>query len=409
MSSTAGSGTSEAGELGAFREELRRFIAEHKPPPPGFKLPQSFLEVESPEQFAWLRDWQRTVYDGGYLGFDVPEEYGGRGVDPERRRIVQEELTRARAPFFVNLIALTWVAPTLLAYGTEEQKRRLLKPLLRADEIWCQGFSEPGAGSDLASLTTRAVRTQDGWQVTGHKVWTTLAHHAKWMILLARTNPDVNKYLGLSYFLFPMDAPAVQVKPLVKMTGEGGFNQVFIDQAPMPADCLLGEEGQGWQIAMTTLMFERGAAAGSGRERASGFVVGIKRLLAVARHATRDGRPALEDPVFRDRISELLVLAHAMAFSAARSGVPGLCEDRPFALPLMSKLTASEWNQRLTELACEMLGPDAALWLGDTNAPFSAEWPRAYMNSFGMTIGGGTSEILRNIIGERVLGLPKSK
>jgi len=401
--------TDGAEELDAFRNEVRRFIAEHKPEPPPFKLPQSFLEVESPEQFEYLRDWQRTVYDAGYLGFDVPEEYGGRGVDANRRRIVQEELTRARAPFFVNLIALTWVAPTLLAFGSEPQKRRLLKPLLRCDEVWCQGFSEPGAGSDLASLETRAERTPDGWLVTGHKVWTTLAHHARWMILLARTEPDVNKYLGLSYFLFPMDAPGVTVQPLVKMTGEGGFNQVLLERAPMPADALLGEAGQGWQIAMTTLTFERGAAQGSGRERASAFVAGIERLRALAQRVKRDSRPAAEDPVFRDRIAELYVQAHAMAFSAARSGVPGLCADRPFALPLMSKLTASEWNQRLAELACEMLGPDAALWLGDANAPFAAEWPRAYMNSFGMTIGGGTSEILRNILGERVLGLPKSK
>jgi len=399
----------ESPALGSFRAEVRAWIATNRPAAPSFKLPQSFLEVESPEQFEFLRDWQQKVYDAGYLGFDVPEEYGGRGVNRDKHRIVQEELTRARAPFFVNLIALTWVAPTLLAYGTEAQKQRLLKPLLRCDEIWCQGFSEPGAGSDLASLQTRAVRTQDGWEVTGHKVWTTLAHHAKWMILLARTNPDGNKYAGLSYFLFPIDAPGVTVQPLVKMTREGGFNQVLFDRAPMPAEALLGEAGQGWQIAMTTLMFERGASEGSGRERATGFLVGIRRLLAVARATERDGRPVAEDPVFRDRIASLYAEAHALALSAARSGVPGLCTERPLALPLMSKLTASEWNQRASELACEMLGSDASLWLGDPDAPFSADWPRAYMNSFGMTIGGGTSEILRNILGERVLGLPKSK
>jgi alkylation response protein AidB-like acyl-CoA dehydrogenase len=396
----------ESAGLQAFRREVQDWIRNNKPDKPAFKLPQSFLEVESREQFNYLRDWQRKVYDAGYLGFDVPEEYGGRGVDRDRQRIVTQELIKARAPFFVNFIGLNWAGPVILAYGTEEQKKRLLGPLLSADEIWCQGFSEPGSGSDLASLTTRAVHTADGYEVTGHKVWTTLAHVAKWMILLARTDPDANKYAGLSFFLFPMDAPGVSVQPLVKMTGEGGFNQVIFDAAPMPADALLGEEGQGWQVAMTTLMFERGAAGDTGRERAAGFIEQIKRLVTVA-GTRRDGAPALADPVFRDRIAALWVEAQAMALGASRP--EELSAQRPLALPLMSKLCASEWNQRLAELACEMLGADAALWLGDPDAPFDAEWPRAYMNSFGMTIGGGTSEILRNVIGERVLGLPKSK
>ncbi len=397
----------EAPELQAFRNEVRAWILANKPGKPAFKLPQSFLEVESEEQFDYLRDWQRKVYDAGYLGFDVPEEYGGRGVDRDRQRIVMQELIKARAPFFVNFIGLNWAGPVILTYGTEEQKKRMLRPLLRADEIWCQGFSEPGSGSDLASLTTRAVRTGDGYEVTGHKVWTTLAHVSKWMILLARTDPDAHKYAGLSFFLFPMDAPGVAVQPLVKMTGEGGFNQVIFDAAPMPADALLGEEGQGWQVAMTTLMFERGAAGDTGRERAAGFIEQIKRLASVAAEARRDGAPAADDPVFRDRAAQLWIEAQAMALGASRPRA--LSSERPLALPLMSKLVASEWNQRLSELACEMLGADAALWLGDEHAPFAAEWPRAFMNSFGMTIGGGTSEILRNVIGERVLGLPKSK
>jgi hypothetical protein len=396
-------------ELADFRQRVRAWIQEHKPEAPQFKLPQTFLEVESAQQFEYLRDWQRKVYDAGLLGFDTPEEYGGRGIASDKQRAVMQELTRARAPFLVNVIGLFWAGPTILAYGTEQQKARMLPPLLRGDEIWCQGFSEPGAGSDLASLETRAVRVGDAWEVTGHKVWTTLAHVAKWMILLARTNPDVNKYLGLSYFLFPMEARGVTVQPLIKMTGEGGFNQVLFDQAPMSSDALLGEPGQGWQIAMTTLLFERGAVTGSGRERAAAFLVQIERLLSVARYARRDGRAVADDPVFRDRIVQLWIEAQALALGAARAAVDGLCQERPMALPLMSKLASSEWSQRLAELACEMLGTDAALWLGDPNAPFSAEWPRAYMNSFGYTIGGGTSEIQRNILGERVLGLPKSK
>ena len=399
----------ESEEHARFRAEVKDWVAKNKPEPPGFKLPQSFLEVESDQQLEFLLAWQRKVFDAGYVGFDVPEEYGGRGIDPDRHRIVQQELNRARAPFLVNVIGLHWAGPTILAYGTEEQKKRMLKPLLRGDEIWCQGFSEPGAGSDLAGLSTKAVKTDDGYEVTGHKVWTTLAHAAKWMILLARTDPDANKYAGLSYFLFPMDIDGVEVQPLVKMTGEGGFNQVLIDHAKMPKDALLGEEGQGWQVAMTTLLFERGAGESSGRERATALTSQLKRVVSLAKSTQRDGRPVSDDPVFRDRVAQLWAEAEAMALTGYRIGVDGLAGDRPMGLRLMTKLVGSEWNQRLTELACEMLGPDVALWLGDEHAPDKAEWPRGYMNSFGMTIGGGTSEIQRNILGERVLGLPKSK
>lgn len=395
--------------LRKFRAETREWVEKNKPAHPGFKLPQSFLEVESDRQFEFLRDWQMKVFDAGLLGYDVPKEYGGLGIDPERQKVVMQELHRARAPFLVNVIGLHWAGPTILTYGTEEQKKRMLRPMLRCEEIWCQGFSEPGAGSDLASLQTKAVETEGGWKVSGHKVWTTLAHVAKWMILLARTNPEGNKYQGLSYFLFPMDVDGVEVQPLVKMTGEGGFNQVLFDEAAMPKEALLGELGQGWQVAMTTLLFERGAGEGSGRERAAAVVGQIKRLVNLAERTKRDGQPVSADPVFRDRVAKLWCEAQASGMVALRAGVDGLNAERPMGTRLMSKLVMSEWNQRLTELACEMLGPEVGLWLGDPHAPDAAEWPRAYMNSFGMTIGGGTSEIQRNIIGERVLMLPKSK
>ncbi|RMH43687.1 MAG: acyl-CoA dehydrogenase [Deltaproteobacteria bacterium] len=395
--------------LAAFRAEVRNWIAANKPPKPPFKLPQSFLEVESDEQFRYLRDWQRKVYDAGYLGWDVPQEYGGRGVDRDRHAIVMQELMRADAPFLVNTIGLQWAGPTILTYGTEAQKKKYLPGILSADEIWCQGFSEPEYGSDLAGLQTRAVATADGWKVTGHKVWTTLAHVAKWMILLARTDPDAPKYEGLSYFLFPMDAPGVTVEPLIKMTGEGGFNQVIFDEAPMPKDALLGELGQGWKIALTTLMFERGAADTANRERAEQDRKLLARVVDLARRRERDGEPVADDPVFRDRIAQLWIEVEALRLGTLRARVPGLVADRPMALPFSHKLVYSEWMQRLGRLATDILGPDAPLWLGDPNAPDGAEWPRMYMNSYGFTIGGGTSEIQRNILGERILGLPKSK
>jgi alkylation response protein AidB-like acyl-CoA dehydrogenase len=396
-------------DLQAFRAEVKAWIADNKPAAPSFKLPQSFLEVESDQQFEYLRDWQNKVYEAGYLGFDVPEEYGGRGVDRKKQAIVSQELMRAQTPFLVNVIALQWAGPTILTYGTEEQKKKYLRGILSADDIWCQGFSEPGFGSDLAGLQARADATDTGWEITGHKVWTTLAHVSRYMILLARTDAAAPKYDGLSYFLFPMDAPGTTVEPLVKMTGEGGFNQVIFDHAPIPRDTLLGELGQGWKIAMTTLMFERGAAESSNRERAQQDLKLLERLVGLAQRTRRDGELVSDDPLFRDRTAQLWIDVEALRLGTIRARVPGLCGDRPMAVAFSHKLVYSEWMQRVGELATEMLGPDAMLWLGDPHAPDKAEWPRAHMNSYGFTIGGGTSEIQRNILGERVLGLPKSK
>ena len=402
-------GSPESAEHRQFRAGVRAWIADNKPAQPDFMLPQSFLEVETEAQFDYLRRWQKQLYEAGYLGFDVPREYGGQGVDSARQRIVQQELGRARAPFFVNQIALQWVAPTILTYGTEEQKKRLIQPLLSADEIWCQGFSEPGAGSDLASLQTRANAVEGGYRVTGHKVWTTLAHFARWMILLARTDPEADRYGGLSYFLFPMDTDGVVIQPLVKMTGEGGFNQVLFEDAFMPSDSLLGAEGQGWKIAMTTLTFERGAAQSQNRERAAADARALSELVALVRSTMRDGRPVGDDALFRDRLAALWIELEAIRLGARRASVAGLTADHPHALAMMHKVEFSEFRQSLNRLACEVLGPEAMLWLGDANAPDRAEWPRGLMNSYGFTIGGGTSEIQRNIVGERVLGLPKSK
>jgi alkylation response protein AidB-like acyl-CoA dehydrogenase len=396
----------EQPELADFRREVRAWIAANRPAAPDFVLPQSFLEVETREQFDYLRAWQNALYRAGLLGFDVPREYGGQGIAPERAAVVSQELTRARAPFLLNLVAVRWAGPTILTYGTEEQKKRLLPPLLAADEIWCQGFSEPGAGSDLASLTTRADPHDDGWRVTGHKVWTTLAHFADWMILLARTGPA--KYDGLSYFLFPMKSPGVRVEPLVKMTGEGGFNQVVFEDAPMPRSSLLGQEGQGWRIAMTTLTFERGAE-GQSRERGADDLALVLRVAELAARARRDGAPAIDDPVLADQLVSLWIEAEAIGLSALRASAPGLVADRPLAIPFMHKLVFTELAQRTARLACQLLGSEAMLWMGDARAPDGGDWPRAYLNSYGFTIGGGTSEVQRNILGERVLGLPKSK
>jgi len=391
-----------------LREEARAFFRDSRPADPGFKLPQTFLEVESERQFLWLKEWQRRVYDAGLLGVEWPEAYGGRGMPPGSQRVVAEEMSAAGVPFIVNRIGLDWAGPTILAEGTEEQKKRYLRNILACEEVWCQGFSEPGAGSDLASLRTTAVRQGDHYVINGHKVWTTQAMWADWMILLARTDAAAPKHAGISYFLFPMKSQGVSVRPLVKMTGEGGFNQVLFEDVEIPASSLLGKEGEGWRLAVMTLAFERGAQEGSATGGILSDAVRVGRIVELAREARRDGRPASEDPWVRDKIAELAIEEEALLASALRMKVPGLVEERPMAIPFMGKLVGSELSQRLAALAQEVEGPAAQYAFGAERAIEGGHYQRAYMNSFGFTIGGGTSEIQRNLIGERILGLPRS-
>jgi alkylation response protein AidB-like acyl-CoA dehydrogenase len=391
-----------------FRAGVRAWLAANAPGDPGFILPQNMLAVATREQFDFLRAWQRRVYDAGYVAAEWPHEYGGRGLPAGTQGIIDQEMARAGVPFMLNAIGLSWAGPTILRFGTEAQKRRFIPPLLRADEIWCQGFSEPEAGSDLASLRTRARRDGDDYVIDGHKVWTTLAHFADYMILLARTDPDALKHAGISYFLSPIKVAGVTVQPLIKMTGEGGFNQVLFSEVRIPRDALLGQEGQGWEIAVTTLSFERGAAEGSAGSSA-GVVDAVGRVIAMARNLRRDGKPVLDDPVVRDRLAAFAIEEYAMRYSVPRSRIAGLTQDRPMALPLMRKLVSSEFTQRLADFASELQGYAGSLWVEDPAAIDNAKWQRTFLNSFGVTIGGGTSEILRNILGERVLRLPKSR
>ncbi|MDC0741107.1 acyl-CoA dehydrogenase family protein [Polyangium mundeleinium] len=400
--------TRDTAEKRDLRERARAFFQENRPSDPGFKLPQTFLEVESEAQFLWLKAWQKQVYGAGLLGVEWPTAYGGKGLPSGSQRVVAEEMGRAGVPFIVNRIGLDWAGPTILAVGTEEQKQRYLRNILSCDEVWCQGFSEPGAGSDLASLRTSAVRQGDHYIVNGHKVWTTQALWADFMILLARTDPSAPKHAGISYFLFPMKSKGVSVRPLVKMTGEGGFNQVLFEDALVPASCLLAGEGDGWRLAVMTLAFERGASEGSATGGALAAGGEVARLVALAKEVSRDGRPASEDPVMRDRIAELAIEEEALLASALRARVPGLVEERPLALPFLGKLVSTEFGQRVAAVGQELEGPLAQYAFGAERAAGGGHFQRAYMNSFGFTIGGGTSEIQRNLVGERILGLPKS-
>ncbi|HOA93248.1 MAG TPA: acyl-CoA dehydrogenase family protein [Quisquiliibacterium sp.] len=393
-------------ELDTFRAEVRAWLEANRPADPGFLLPESFMEVGTDEQFAFLRDWQRTVYQAGYLGMAWPKEYGGGGRPQVYQDIVNAEMARAKVPFVPNTIGLNWAGPLILAIGTEAQKRRFIPGILSADDIWCQGFSEPDQGSDLANCQTRARRDGDSYVIDGSKIWTSLGSYAKYMILLARTNPDQPRYDGLSYFLIPMQTPGIETRPIRKLTGEYGFTQTFFREARVPADCLMGREGEGWKIAMLTLTFERGASGGQAGGL-SRMALTVQDVLEMARRARRDGRPALEDPLVRDQMVRFLIEDQGDRLCTARARIPALCSERPHAIPLSNKLRTSEHRRRLFQFAQSLQGADALRWVGDDRAIDGGKWQRSYLNAFSSTIGGGTSQIQANIIGERVLGLPK--
>jgi alkylation response protein AidB-like acyl-CoA dehydrogenase len=293
----------------------------------------------------------------------------------------------------VNVLGLSMGGPTLIAHGTEEQKRRYLEPILSADEIWCQGFSEPEAGSDLASLKTRAVRDGDEWVVTGQKVWTTLAHHAKWCMLVARTDPDAPRHQGLTYFLMDMEQDAVQVRPLRQITGEAEFNELFIEEARIPDGNVLGGVGNGWKVALTTLMNERAGLGFSLQVRLRQL---LDRLVAEAAQ-----RGLLDDPLVADRLGDLHLRTETLRLTAYR----GLTAIEKYGVPgpegSLTKWMWSETNQQLTQFAADVLGPEA-LQAG-------THWSYELLRARGNTIEGGTTEILKNIVAERVLGLPKAR
>jgi alkylation response protein AidB-like acyl-CoA dehydrogenase len=393
-------------ELDEFRREVQAWFNANKPADPGFLLPESFMEVGTDPQFQYLRAWQRKVYEAGYLGMAWPQAYGGGGRPQACQDIVNAEMARQKTPFVPNTIGLNWAGPLILAIGTEAQKQRFIPGILNADDIWCQGFSEPDQGSDLANTQTRAVRDGDEYVITGSKIWTSLGSYAKYMILLARTNPQEKRYGGLSFFLIPMQAPGIEVRPIKKLTGEYGFTQTFFHEARVPADCLMGREGEGWKIAMMTLTFERGATGGQagGLSRVS---LGINDVIELARQSRRDGRPALEDPFVRDQLARFLIEDQGDRLCAARAQVSALCSERPDAIPLSAKLRTSEYRRRLFQFALSLQGANAVRWVGDAAAVEGGKWQRTYFNSFSSTIGGGTSQIQANIVGERVLGLPK--
>src|SRR5919205_472919 len=366
----------------AFRDELRSWLAENHPgeDPPG-----------EDAAFDHRRKWQRQLYDAGYAGFSWPKEYGGRGATLVEQAIFGEEMARARAPSPANVLGLVMGGPVVMHHGTDEQKERWLQPILTGEEIWCQGFSEPDSGSDLASLKTKAVKSNGEWVVTGQKVWTTYAHKAKWCMLVARTDQDAPKHKGLTYFLLDMEQDGVEVRPLRQITGEAEFNELFFEEARIPDENVVGGVGNGWTIALTTLMYER---PGLGFGSAVALKIALGQVIELAReHGLED------DPVIRQRIAQIYIEAETLRLNASR----GLTQIMKTGIPgpegSLVKWQWSDANQALTELAMDIRGPEAPV-VDDT-------WTYRFLRARANSIDGGTTEILRNIVAERVLGLPR--
>jgi len=370
----------------AFRQELRGWLAANPPDP-------------EPEQggedahYAWRRDWQRRLYEAGWAAPHWPAEYGGRDATLTESAIYFEEMGRARVPLPANILGLLLGGPTLMVWGSGAQKERYLAPILSAEEIWCQGFSEPDAGSDLASLKTRAVRDGDEWVVTGQKVWTSGAQYSKWCMLVARTDPDVPKHKGLTYFLMDMEQDAVQVRPLRQITGEAEFNELFIEQARIPEENVVGGVGNGWKVALTTLMNERAGL---------GFALQVRmRQLLDDTIAIAARRGLLDDPLYADALADLHMRCEQVRLLAWK----GLTDVERYGQPgpegSLVKWLWSETNQRLTQLAAEIVGPEAL--------SAGTSWSYELLRARGNTIEGGTTEVLKNIVAERVLGLPRLK
>jgi alkylation response protein AidB-like acyl-CoA dehydrogenase len=344
-----------------------------------------------------LRDWQRRLFGAGYLGAAWPREWGGAGLAPMQQAILNEELARANAPSPLGHMGLSWVGPAILGYGSDAQKRRFIEPLLRGDDVWATGYSEPGAGSDMFNTQTRAEREGDAWVVNGQKTWTSQATECNWLFLLVRTSSEGQKWAGLSVLLVPLATPGIEIRPIRQINGESHFCEVFLRDARVPSDALLGREGQGYEIVSSALINERTGIASAIR-----YDHAFAKIVETARQ-----RGLTDDPVWRQRIADLAIKARIMK-AMSLSVLSDQLHDRfnPHTSAAM-KCIASTFTQQFSEAGVEMLGPFGVLLEGDPEAPGHSVWPERFLGDRAMTIAGGTSEIQRNIVAERVLGLPR--
>jgi alkylation response protein AidB-like acyl-CoA dehydrogenase len=390
-------------EQKSFRDEVRGWLAKNLDQDWVARLRQG-SDVPRPEAYELLRDWQRRMYEAGFVGLTWPKEYGGRGLTFMEEMILHEEMALRKAPPVLNILAIGMAGPTIIAYGTEEQKKRYPPKMLSCDEIWCQGYSEPNAGSDLAALGTRAVKDGEHYVVNGQKVWTSLAHVSDWMMLLARTDPDAPKHKGITYFLLDMSSPGVTVKPLKQLTGDAEFNEVYFDNVRVHESQILGGLNNGWAVGMTTLMYER-LALGFGLQVR--LRIALDGLVELSRHTMRNGVPVTRDKVIRQKLAQLWIDTEVFKYTGARAITKLLKGELPGPEASSGKMMWVEGHQRLQELAMEIEGPYSQLLKGSPWAVADGLWQHTFLRSRANSIEGGTTEIQKNIIGERVLGLPK--
>ena len=385
----------------AFRQRVRSWLQSNIPDDwTKFGL----SEVPRPEAYAFLRKWQATLYDAGFIGITWPKEYGGQGLTFVEEMILHQEMALQKAPPMLNVLGVGMAGPTIIAYGTEEQKKRYPAKILSCEEIWCQGYSEPNAGSDLASLQTRAVKDGEHWVISGQKVWTSLAHIADWMMLLARTDPSAPKHKGITYFLLDMKTPGVTVKPLKQMTGDAEFNEIFFDNVRVHERQVLGGVNNGWSVGLTTLMYER-LALGFGLQVR--LRITMDQLVDMARRMEKNGRSLTKDPVMRQKLAQLWIDTESLKYTGARAVTKLLKGELPGPEASTGKMMWVETHQRLQELAMEIQGPYSQLARGAAAAIDGGVWQYSFLRSRANSIEGGTTDIQKNIIGERVLGLPK--
>jgi alkylation response protein AidB-like acyl-CoA dehydrogenase len=390
-------------EQQSFRDEIRSWLSRNLPGDWSSKV-QAASDVPREEAYDFLRQWQRKMYDAGFVGLTWPKESGGRGLTFMEEMILQEEMALAKAPPLLNILAVGMAGPTINAYGTEEQKKRYPPKMLSCEEIWCQGYSEPNAGSDLAALQTRAVKDGEHYVINGQKVWTSLAHIADWMMLLARTDPQAPKHKGITYFLLDMHAPGVTVKPLKQLTGDAEFNEVYFDNVRVHESQILGGLNNGWAVGLTTLMYER-LALGFGLQVR--LRIALDGLVDLARRSTKNGVPATRDPLMRQKLAQMWIDTEVFKYTGARAITKLLKGELPGPEASSGKMMWVEGHQRVQEMAMELQGPYAQLMSGSRWAVENGLWQYGFLRSRANSIEGGTTEIQKNIIGERVLGLPK--
>jgi len=385
-------------EEAAFRAEARSWL-EANAEPLATGEAQSFDEADTPQMVADAKAWQKKKADAGWACITWPKEFGGRGATPMQNVIWNEEQAKFKTPRDIYGIGIGMCGPTILAHGTAEQKERWIPKLLSGEEIWCQLFSEPSAGSDLAGLRSTAVKDGNDWVINGQKIWTTGAHFCDWGILVVRTDPNVVKHAGLSYFVVDMHSPGVEVRPITQINKGQGFNEVFFSDVRIPDDQRISEVGNGWAVAITTLMNERQSIG-------SGLGVGnLEDLIGFAQDIEINGAPAIEDQQVREQIADYIVKGRGLKYTSLRT-LTALSQGRPPGPEAsMGKLVGAVLQQEAASFAMEITGAGGAL-LDAGATPDEAAWQERYLALPGLRIAGGTDEVLRNIIAERVIGLP---